>query len=207
MFTGIIEDIGKVCEISASKISIETKLDGIAIGDSVAVNGVCLTAVSLNSVKGTFFSAEYSPHTDKLTNLSQLKKGSSVNLERALRLSSRLGGHIVSGHIDATAKIEIIEKTGNFFRLVFSCPKEIMRYLADKASIAVDGVSLTISKTLASPGFEIFIIPQTFNNTIFKLKKCGDSVNIETDILAKYAQKALNKENGLTLEFLKENVF
>ncbi|MDR3112746.1 MAG: riboflavin synthase [Endomicrobium sp.] len=208
MFTGIIEDVGSVCEISSSKIAIETKLDAIAIGDSVAVNGVCLTAVSCaGGAKAlTRFSADYSPHTDKVTNLSQLKKGSPVNLERALQLSSRLGGHIVSGHIDATAKIETIEKSENFFRIVFCCPKEVMSLLADKASIAVDGVSLTISKVLPL-GFEIFIIPQTFNNTIFKFKKSASIVNIETDILAKYAQKAVNKEKGLTLEFLKENGF
>jgi riboflavin synthase len=203
MFTGLIEDIGKVCAISSSKITIETKLDGIAPGDSVAVNGVCLTAVSVSAPR---FSADYSPHTDKATNLSKLKKDSPVNLERALQLSSRLGGHIVSGHVDAGAKIENIENHGDFFRVIFSLPGELERYCVDRASIAIDGVSLTVSKALPS-GFEVFIIPQTFNNTIFKFKKNGDTVNIETDILAKYAQKAVSKKSGLTLEFLKENGF
>ena len=203
MFTGIIEDIGEVCEISSSAITIKTKLGDIAVGDSVSVNGVCLTAVSVSPSR---FCADYSPQTDKITNLSELKKGSPVNLERGLKLSSRLGGHIVSGHIDATGKIKNIEKCGDFFRMVFSLPKEFEQYCVDKGSIAVDGVSLTIAKSSPSE-FEVFVIPQTFNSTIFKFKKTGNSVNIETDILAKYAQKAVKKESGLTLEFLKENGF
>ncbi|MDR2191876.1 MAG: riboflavin synthase [Endomicrobium sp.] len=204
MFTGLIEDIGQVCEISSSAIAIKTKLDDIAVGDSVSVNGVCLTAVKSEQYR---FCADYSPNTDKITNLSLLKKGAFVNLERALKLSSRLGGHIVSGHVDATAKIKNIEKLGSFFRVVFSLPKEIERYCADKGSIAIDGVSLTVSKIFTQE-FEVFIIPQTFNNTIFKFKKSGDLVNIETDILAKYAQKALDKKDcAMSLEFLKENGF
>ncbi|MCL2484854.1 MAG: riboflavin synthase [Endomicrobia bacterium] len=205
MFTGLIEDIGTVKSISQSQIMIETKLDSIAIGDSISVNGVCLTAVCVTSGD---FTADYSPHTDKITNLSLLKPNSKVNLERALQLSSRLGGHIVSGHVDGAAKIEKIEKTDRFFRIIFSCHANVTKYCVDKGSIAVDGISLTIS-TVNSYGFEVYIIPETFNNTVLKYKKAGDTVNIETDILAKYIEKFTNSKNsnGITLEMLKDNGF
>lgn len=205
MFTGLIEDIGIVKRISVSQISIETKLDGISVGDSIAVNGVCLTAVSLNNGS---FAADYSPNTDKLTNLSALKQNSKVNLERALQLSSRLGGHIVSGHIDGSAKIEKIERQERFFRVIFSCGGDILNYCVDKGSIAIDGISLTVS-SVTSSGFEVFIIPETFQNTVLQYKKAGDCVNVETDILAKYIEKfTKNKnKNGISLEMLKGNGF
>ncbi|MDR1695218.1 MAG: riboflavin synthase [Endomicrobium sp.] len=205
MFTGLIEDIGIVKNISQSQITVETKLGSIAVGDSVSVNGVCLTAVSVNPGN---FTADYSPHTDKITDLSSLKPNSKVNLERALQLSSRLGGHIVNGHIDATAKIEKIEKTDRFFKINFSCPENIIKYCVDKGSIAVDGISLTVSNAGLS-GFEVYIIPETFDNTALKYKKAGDLVNIETDILAKYIEKFTSGKNagGITLDMLKENGF
>ncbi|AKL97964.1 riboflavin synthase [Endomicrobium proavitum] len=201
MFTGIIEDIGIVKSISSSEIVIETKLGDIKVGDSVSVNGVCLTAVHI--LPGVF-SADYSPNTDKLTTMSLLKQNSKVNLERALRLSSRLGGHIVSGHVDATAKISSVEKVGGFYKLKFSAGKNITNYCVDKGSIAIDGISLTLA-AVNEAGFEIFIIPETFNNTILKLKKAGDFVNVETDVFAKYLEKfSKNKgSEGLTLEMLK----
>ncbi|OEG70350.1 hypothetical protein ATZ36_01235 [Candidatus Endomicrobiellum trichonymphae] len=204
MFTGLIEDIGTVKNISGSKIEIETKLDGIAKGDSISVNGVCLTAVSVN--KGCF-AADYSPVTDKITTLSKLKQNSKVNLERAIELSSRLGGHIVSGHIDGTAEIKEIENFRQFFRIVFSCEENISAHCVGKGSVAVDGISLTLSSLLVS-GFEVFIIPETFNNTIMQFKKEGDKVNIETDIIAKYIEKFTSKKtNSISLEILKKNGF
>ena len=205
MFTGIIEDIGTIKNISASQISIETSLDGIAVGDSVSVNGVCLTAVSLNN---DCFTADYIPNTDKITNLSSLKLNSKVNLERALQLSSRLGGHIVSGHVDGTGKIERIEKQQRFFKVAVSCGENILKYCIDKGSIAIDGISLTISSLVPS-GFEVFIIPETFNNTILQYKKAGDIVNIENDILAKYIEKFTKNKNttGISFEMLKGNGF
>jgi riboflavin synthase len=204
MFTGLIEDIGIVKNISGSKIEIETKLDVIAKGDSVSVNGVCLTAVFVN--KG-YFAADYSPVTDRITTLSKLKQNSKVNLERAIKLSSRLGGHIVSGHVDGTAEIKEIENYRQFFRIVFSCGKNISTHCIDKGSVAVDGISLTLSSVLIS-GFEIFIIPETFNGTIMQFKKESDKVNIETDIIAKYVEKFTNKKaNKISLEMLKENGF
>ncbi|MDR0800727.1 MAG: riboflavin synthase [Endomicrobium sp.] len=204
MFTGLIEDIGTVKNVLDSKIEIETKLGDIAKGDSISVNGVCLTAVLVN--KGDF-TADYSPNTDKITALSKLKRNSKVNLERAIKLSSRFGGHIVSGHVDGTAEIGKIEKLGHFFRVIFSCGENISVHCVDKGSVAVDGISLTLSSVSAS-GFEIFIIPETFNNTIMQFKKEGDKVNIETDILAKYVKKFVNKKaTSISLEMLKENGF
>jgi riboflavin synthase len=201
MFTGLVEDIGTVKNISSSKIEIETTFNDISKGDSIAVNGVCLTAVCVNK---NIFAVNYSPHTDNVTTLSKLKQNSKVNLERALTLSSRLGGHIVSGHVDGTAKIEKIEALKEFYKVKFLCGKNILKYCVDKGSIAVDGISLTIA-SLSCSGFEIFIIPETFNNTIMKFKKAGAEVNVETDILAKYIEKFAGKESsGISPEILKE---
>ncbi|MDR1662790.1 MAG: riboflavin synthase [Endomicrobium sp.] len=201
MFTGLVEDIGTVKNISYSKIEIETMLNDISKGDSVAVNGVCLTAVYVNK---NIFVADYSPHTDNITTLSKLRQNSKVNLERALKFSSRLGGHIVSGHVDGTAKIEKIELLKEFYKIKFLGRKNILKYCVDKGSIVIDGISLTIT-SLSCLGFEIFIVPETFNNTIMKFKKVGDKVNVETDILAKYIEKFTRKESGgISLEILKE---
>ncbi|MDR1104489.1 MAG: riboflavin synthase [Endomicrobium sp.] len=201
MFTGLVEDIGMVKNISSSKIEIETTFNDISKGDSIAVNGVCLTAVCVNK---NIFAADYSPHTDNVTTLSKLKQNSKVNLERALTLSSRLGGHIVSGHVDSTAKIEKIEALKEFYKVKFLGGKNILKYCVDKGSIAIDGISLTIA-SLSCSGFEIFIIPETFNNTIMKFKKVGAEVNVETDILAKYIEKFAGKESsGISPEILKE---
>jgi riboflavin synthase len=204
MFTGLIEDIGVIRNISSSRIEVETTLNDISKGDSISVNGVCLTAVSINK---NIFAADYSPHTDKITTLSKLKKNSKVNLERALTLSSRLGGHIVSGHVDGTAKIEKIEVLKGFYKVKFLCEKDILNYCVNKGSIAVDGISLTITSIL-DYGFEIFIIPKTFDNTIMQLKKASDEVNIETDVLAKYVEKFTKKEtSNISFEMLKKNGF
>jgi riboflavin synthase len=201
MFTGLVEDIGTVKNISSSKIEIRTTFNDISKGDSIAINGVCLTAVCVNK---NIFAAEYSPHTDNVTTLSKLRQNSKVNLERALALSSRLGGHIVSGHVDSTAKIEKIEALKEFYKVKFLCGKNILKYCIDKGSIAIDGISLTIA-SLSCSGFEIFIIPETFNNTIMKFKKVGAEVNVETDILAKYIEKFARKESsGISPEILKE---
>ena len=203
MFTGLIEDIGTVKSVSSSRISVETKLGDIKKGDSIAVNGVCLTAVS---VTGREFSADYSPQTDKITTLSSVKAGTKVNLERALQLSSRLGGHIVSGHVDGTAAIKSIEKSAGFYKISFLCGADILRYCVERGSIAIDGISLTLA-SVASGGFDVFIIPETFEKTAISFKKAGDKVNIETDILAKYIEKFSKKTEGITLEMLKGNGF
>jgi riboflavin synthase len=204
VFTGLVEDIGIIKNISESRIEIETRLDDISRGDSVSVNGVCLTAVFFNE---NSFVVDYSQNTDKITMLSKLKQNSRVNLERALKLSSRLGGHILSGHIDGTARILRIGKNKEFYNVAFSCIENISMYCIDKGSVAVDGISLTISSSSIF-GFEVFIIPETFNNTTMQLKKEGEEVNIETDIFAKYLEKFANKKVcRISLEMLKGNGF
>jgi riboflavin synthase len=200
MFTGLIEDIGIVKGVLNSKIEIGTRLCDIAKGDSIAVNGVCLTVIS---VKQGMFAADYSQSTDRVTTLSKLKKNSKVNLERALKLFSRLGGHIVSGHVEGIARVEKIEKLGRFYRAVFSCSESITEYCVSKGSVAIDGVSLTLSSVFPLK-FEIFVIPETFNNTAMQFKRIGDEVNVETDTLAKYVKKFINREkSGISFEFLK----
>jgi riboflavin synthase len=200
MFTGLVEDIGTVRNISSSKIEIKTMFNDISSGDSIAINGVCLTAVCVS--KNTF-AADYSMNTANVTTLFKVRQNSKVNLERALRFFSRLGGHIVSGHVDGTAKIEKIEILKEFYKVKFFCRENILKYCVDKGSIAIDGISLTIA-SLSCSGFEIFIIPETFNNTIMKFKKVGDEVNVETDILAKYIEKFVRKESsGINPEILK----
>ncbi|MDR0977742.1 MAG: riboflavin synthase [Endomicrobium sp.] len=201
MFTGLIEDVGTIKSISSSRIEIETLFNDIVKGDSIAVDGVCLTAVCVGN---NVFSADYSPHTDKITTLSKLKQYSKVNLERAVKVSSRLGGHIVSGHVDGKVRIQKIEVLKEFYRVKFSCEKDILKFCVDRGSIAINGISLTIAAVFSS-GFEIFIIPETFNNSTMRLKRIGCEVNVETDIIAKYVEKFTKKESsGITPEMLKE---
>ncbi|MDR1401088.1 MAG: riboflavin synthase [Endomicrobium sp.] len=204
MFTGLIESVGVVKNISSSRIEIETKLDNIVKGESIAVNGVCLTVIS---VCGYGFVADYSPNTCRITALQKLKKNSRVNLERALRFSSRLGGHIVSGHVDGIAKVKEIEKLKQFYRIMFSCNENITKYCVDKGSVAIDGISLTLSSVSALE-FEVFVIPETFDSTTMRFKRLGDEVNIETDVFAKYIEKFTNKKtSGVKFEMLKKNGF
>jgi riboflavin synthase len=204
MFTGLIEDIGVIKNLFSSKIEIITSLKDIAKGDSIAVNGVCLTIVTISQ---NSFIADYSPYTDKTTTLSKLTIGSKVNLERALQFSSRLGGHIISGHVDGTAQISDMKKINNFYKVSFRCKETILKHIVEKGSIAIDGVSLTVSRVCAFD-FEVFIIPETFTSTIISFKKNNDKVNIETDILSKYVEKFINKKtNDITVEVLKGNGF
>jgi len=207
MFTGIIEDIGKVKKFSDSKLTIETSLDDIKTGDSIAVNGACLT---VTSIEGKFLSFDYSPTTADITNISILKKDSPVNLERALKLNSRMGGHIVSGHIDTTAQITDIKNSGRFYIISFDSNDLIRKYAVSKGFIAIDGISLTISEINAN-SFSVAMIPETFKRTVFNSRKIKDTVNIEIDVLAKYTEKILlnkNKQNkDITVDLLKENGF
>lgn len=205
MFTGLIEDLGTVKRIGVSQIFVETKLGEISVGDSIAVNGACLTAVS---VKDGIFTADYSLETDKVTALSHLKANDKVNLERALSLSSRLGGHIVSGHVDGKGAIAKVEKLERFYRVLISLDDNCMEYCVEKGSVAVDGISLTVSK-ITGGNIELNIIPETFASTALRFRKKKDKVNIETDILAKYVKKFLKNKNsnGISLEMLKGNGF
>lgn len=214
MFTGIIEEIGIIKELSKGDknafIVVECKkvLEDTKIGDSIAIDGVCQTVTELTS---STFSAQISTETLSVTTFSRLKTGTKVNLERALTLSGRLGGHIVSGHIDGLAKINDIKKFGDFYNLKFATDAELSKYIAKKGSVAINGVSLTIADVF-SKEFLIAVIPHTFENTNLNMLKIGDFVNIEVDILAKYVEKFLSTGNNidnkrLDENFLKENGF
>ena len=189
MFTGIVEEVGVVAKISenamtvrASKVSEDLKL-----GDSIAVNGACLTAVTLN---GGEFSVDLSPETMRRTSLGQLSEGRPVNLERALLASDRMGGHIVQGHVDGTGRIVSTRPEGDSIVFRITVPKRLNRYVVEKGFVAVDGISLTVVKRSAS-SFTIAVIPYTLNNTNLASLSVGDRVNLETDILAKYIESLL----------------
>lgn len=206
MFTGIIEEIGEISSITKSTITIKSKtvLEDAKLGDSIAVNGVCLTIVKL---KKDEFTANVSEETFKITNFSELKSGDFVNLERALSLSSRLGGHIVTGHIDTVGEIVSIINKNEFYDLSVKFDKNFENYVVKKGSITINGISLTIAD-INNNSVSVAIIPHTFNNTILKTLKSKDSVNIEFDILAKYVEKNLStKNNSITMNFLEENGF
>ncbi len=206
MFTGIIEEIGQISSITKSTITIKSKtvLEDAKLGDSIAVNGVCLTIVDL---KKDEFTANISDETFKITNFSKLKSGDFVNLERALSLSSRLGGHIVTGHIDTVGEIVSIIDKNEFYDLSIKFDKNFENYVVKKGSITINGISLTIAD-INNTTVSVAIIPHTFNNTILKTLKSKDSINIEFDILAKYVEKNLStKNNSITMNFLEENGF
>jgi riboflavin synthase len=191
MFTGIIEEIGKIRRIArkGNGLVLEVLCRNIAQeampGDSIAVNGVCLTVMDKRKDSLLFYVSQESL---SLTNLGRLRAGEEVNLEPALTLSKRVGGHIVQGHIDGVGRIKRIRKRGEEMRLEISVGKELIPYIAPKGSIAVDGISLTIANILKD-GFEVVIVPYTYNNTNLRKRRVGDLVNIEVDILSKYAQQ------------------
>lgn len=212
MFTGIVEEIGIVKSLefkaNGAKIVIgcQKVVEGVKIGDSIAIDGVCQTVIAFNSSE---FSAEISDETLKVTTLGNLKSGNTVNLERALTLSSRLGGHIVSGHVDCMGKFINIEKLSDFYNLQFEIPEEQEKYVVYKGSITINGVSLTVANIVDNI-VSVAIIPHTYNHTSLKDLKLGQDVNIETDILGKYVEKFLSaKDNkkGISMNFLQENGF
>lgn len=211
MFTGIIEEIGKVVTFKKSShgadlvISAKGVLEDVKLGESIAVNGVCETVVKFNS---TTFEVNVSDETLRVSNLSDLKKGDLVNLERALKLSDRLSGHIVSGHVDLTTKFVGKEKLGEFYNLEFAIKPEFRKYIVKKGSITVNGISLTIADIKAET-FVVAVIPHTFENTNLKELKNNDIVNIETDILAKYIENFVvgKEKKEISMSFLEENGF
>ena len=207
MFTGIIEEIGTVANISSDKITINCNkvIEDAELGDSIAVNGVCLTVTDI--IKDGFV-ADISPETLAVTSFSVLSCGSDVNLERALTLSKRLGGHIVSGHIDTVGKISQINKQRDFYEISVSFNKSYKNYVVKKGSISIDGISLTIADCGAD-FVTIAVIPHTYDSTILSSLKVDDIVNIEFDIFAKYVEKFLSSSdnNNITVSFLEENGF
>jgi riboflavin synthase len=212
MFTGLIEDTGRITTIerrgAAAVLTLTTALpvSEIAIGDSVAVNGTCLT-VTANT--GTALTFDVSPETIAGTTISRLRSGSSVNLERALRLGDRMGGHIVTGHIDCIGKLARSSETSGNRILEFALPAENARYLISKGSVAINGISLTVNSVTAS-GFSVNIIPLTQVATTLSGLKVGDEVNIETDIIGKYVERLIRPWSsgpGLSMKTLAENGF
>lgn len=211
MFTGIIEELGKVDSIGSGRLSILASkvLEDVQLGDSIAVNGICLTVTSFDR---KYFTADVMPETIRRTALRELKKGSPVNLERALTLSSRLGGHIVSGHIDGTGEVESFTNEGNAVLLKVQAASEILRYIVEKGSVALDGISLTVA-AVTEKDFTVSLIPHTCEVTNLHTKQKGSPINIETDVLGKYVEKLLRdrdasaKSGGLTREFLLQNGF
>lgn len=193
MFTGIIEGFGTITGIRPAggghrfAVSVDFPLNDTKIGDSIAVNGACLTAVV---VAKTRFEVDVSPETFDKTTLKHIKIGERVNVERALRLSDRLDGHLVSGHIDGTGQITQKIRAGNAIRVGFSVTGSLARHMIPKGSVAIDGISLTINKCDAD-SFEVSIIPHTADITTIGIKKIGDAVNIETDMIGKYVEKFL----------------
>jgi len=194
MFTGIIEGLGTVAQVrpvdggSRLTVAADFSLDGTGIGDSIAVNGACLTAVSL---QGSRFAVDVSPETLSKTTFQSVKIGDRVNLERALRLSDRLDGHLVSGHIDGLGTITAKQREGNAIVVTYAVPEDLSRYMIPKGSVAIDGISLTIN-TCDKQSFSVSIIPHTAQITTIGLKDAGASVNIETDMLGKYVEKFIN---------------
>jgi len=194
MFTGIVEDVGiiknirtKTKEVNFTIGTSKIDINELALGESIAVNGACLTVVKIG--KGVF-SVEASHETLSKTNLSSLKVNSNVNLERALRMGDRLGGHIVNGHIDGVGKVDRVEREGESIVMWFSLEQELSKYAVEKGSIAVDGVSLTINKVDGNE-FSVNIILYTQEATIFREFRPGNLVNIECDIVGKYIEKFL----------------
>ena len=193
MFTGLIADVGKVADLDrtddGARLRIETSLAGeIAPGDSVAVNGVCLTATE---VQDGSFGAEAMNQTLSVTSLGPLAPGSRVNLELALRASDRLGGHIVQGHVDGTAEVLDIAEDGFARRVRVRPPKELLELAVEKGSVTLDGVSLTISD-LAEDTLEVSLIPETLERTTLGELKEGDVLNVEADVVAKYVQRSVS---------------
>lgn len=223
MFTGIIEEKGKIAGVRKGSKSSVLTIEGdiifsdLALGDSVAVNGVCLTATSIS---GKTFTADVMHETLDRSSLGALKAGSSVNLERAMAADGRFGGHIVSGHIDGLGTITDIRRDDNAVWYTICAPRDIMKYIVEKGSVAIDGMSLTVA-SVSSDSFAVSVIPHTAKVTTIGERKTGDKVNLENDIIGKYVEKLLfsgadshnsNAEKGsgsgaLTMEFLQENGF
>lgn len=217
MFTGIIEEIGTVRRIERGAagarltIGARTVLEGTKLGDSIATNGVCLTVVSMTADS---FSADVMAESLRRSSLGALQSGSAVNLERAMPANGRFGGHIVSGHIDGTGTVSSQKREDNAVWVTVRTPASLLRYIVEKGSIAIDGVSLTVA-AVDETSFAVSIIPHTGAQTILLDKKTGETVNLECDVIGKYVEKLLTPyaaaekptTSGITMEFLAQNGF
>lgn len=225
IFTGIVEETGKIESVAnGNKSAIITiiadkVLKGTKIGESIAVNGVCLT---VTSISGNKFTADVMAETIRRSSLGTLKHGSKVNLERAMAADGRFGGHIVSGHIDGTGVIRSLEREDNAVWVEIETPDKLLKYIVEKGSIAIDGISLTVAK-LTDDSFSVSVIPHTGEETTLLAKKPGDIVNLENDIVGKYVERLMNfntsqkspfdnktatsTKSNITMDFLTENGF
>lgn len=217
MFTGIIEEVGTVKSIQSGKSSSVLRIkgkkvvQGTRIGDSIATNGICLT---VTKIENDSFEADVMSESLKRTNIGTLIPGSFVNLERALSLETRLGGHIVSGHIDGTGQISEFKRDDNAVWLTIETDPRILRYIIEKGSIAIDGVSLTVAE-VDDQSFQVSIIPHTGEETVLLRKQPGDTVNLECDMIGKYVEKLLGlnskkqpqESSRITQDYLQENGF
>ncbi|MBR2430465.1 riboflavin synthase [bacterium] len=212
MFTGIIEELGKIqgvnVGVNSGKLTVEceTVLVGTKFGDSIALNGVCLTVVDISK---NYFIADVSPETIKVTSLSELKIGDVVNLERAMPADGRFGGHIVSGHVDGLARFIEAKKNGDFYDLKIELNSNQSKYVVKKGSISINGISLTVASIVENT-ITIAVIPHTYENTNLKFLKRNDFVNIEVDMMARYIEKFLSSSDNksrISLEFLQEHGF
>jgi riboflavin synthase len=212
MFTGIIEETGTVHAVRRGARSSQLTIRAVKVtedlreGDSINTDGVCLTVTAFDKDS---FTADVMPETMSRTTLGSLGPGHPVNLERALKLGGRLGGHLVSGHIDGTGRIESITRDDNAHWFRITAPKEILKYIAEKGSVSVDGISLTVAE-ISKRGFSVSVIPHTSRQTAISLKKNGDMVNIECDMIAKYLERLINQDKGpgrISLDFLSDKGF
>jgi riboflavin synthase len=214
MFTGIIEEMGRIVSIIKGQRSSQLWIQGdvimadLKLGDSVAVNGVCLTVSQLN---GSQWMADVMSETLKRSNLGNLRGGDLINLERAMAANGRFGGHMVAGHIDGTGRIRQVTRDDNAILYEIEAPQNIIRYIIEKGSIAIDGISLTVTR-LTDNSFEVSVIPHTVKSTVLGLCKAGDQVNLENDLVGKYIERLLlfsstkkqspESAGGLTMDFL-----
>jgi riboflavin synthase len=212
MFTGIIQAVGSVARLEPRggdvRLTVDTgtlDMTDVALGDSIAVAGVCLTVVSFDARS---FAADVSNETLAHTSLGAHKAGSPVNLEKALRLSDRLGGHLVSGHVDGTGKVVSVLPDGRSQRWTFEVPSDLARYIAHKGSVCIDGTSLTVNE-VAGNRFGVNLIPHTVAQTTFHARRAGDTVNIEVDVVARYVERLLSAGGAPRLDeaFLKQHGF
>lgn len=216
MFTGIVEEVGTVLSVRQQNNSLvlaieaEVVLQGSKEGDSIAVNGVCLTATSIGRDS---FLADVMPETFRRSSLKEVHKGSKVNLERAMAADGRFGGHIVSGHVDGTGEILNRQKEDNAVWITIGAKPEVLHYIVEKGSVAIDGISLTVA-SVSEKSFQVSIIPHTGKETTLLLKEKGDTVNIECDIIGKYVEKLMAGQSGkavesktMTVDFLSQHGF
>jgi riboflavin synthase len=206
MFTGIIEEVGQIISISDNKLTVAASkiVRNMGMGDSVAVNGVCLTVIKFDNKS---FSVDIMQETINRTNLRTFTPGDKVNLENALTLNKSLGGHLVQGHIDATGIVQSVNKNDTVNLIQIQAPPQVMRYIVEKGFISMDGISLTVTNR-NEHGFSVSIVNYTLANTRLVDLKMGDEVNLEVDIIAKYVEQFMNhKDETISMEFLKEHGF